>query len=203
MRELFHVQKLCGSVELTKNNIPQPRPGCHVGDRVLLPAHIWPPAREVLVQHVEQPFRLHGVSVDGVLDLDWSVVVKVSEAPADEGGAAHLPHEPRLALRPRRILLGEKLAILVKLVCQVHQDRARFEYPCRFFWIRIIHHGRNLRIRVNSMEAGGELWTVDVNQPRVVFEIVEQLHELLEQNGYLDAIRRTHRIQLQRVFTLR
>mmetsp|Transcript_5457 Transcript_5457/g.15163 ORF Transcript_5457/g.15163 Transcript_5457/m.15163 type:complete len:340 (-) Transcript_5457:32-1051(-) len=199
----LHLQELAGVVEPPQHEVAHPRPDRHVGDGVLLPADVRAPSSEVLVQHVEQPLRLHGVPVDGILDLDRGVVEEVPEAATNERRAPHLPHEPGLALRAQGVLLGEEDAVLVVLLREVEQDRSGLEDAHRLRWVGVVHHRRDLGVGVHGHEAGCELGPADRKQPCIVLEVWKHLDELLKHDRDLHSIRRAERIQLQRMLAFR
>src|SRR5262249_6126507 len=61
-----------------------PRPDRHIGDRIFV-AGDETMVREVLVEHIQEPFHLHCKTVDGVFDLHRSIGIEMPEAAADIG----------------------------------------------------------------------------------------------------------------------
>ena len=120
--------------------------------------------------------------------LQRSIVVEMSKASTNEGGTAHLPHQPVLALCPGWIFPGEKLPFLVELVAQIQQDWARLENPHGFGRVRIIQHGRDLGVRIDCIKARGKLHAVDGDEPRVILKVWKGLNQFLQQDGNLHTI---------------
>ncbi len=155
---------------------------------------------EVPVEHVHLALHLHRVAVDRVFDLHRRIGIEMAEAAAEIGRGSHLPEQPvhRLGARPdvRRQEGAEFLG-------QIEQDRAGFEQPDRLAAAlrRVIHHRRDLGIRIDRDEAGAELVALaDADQPGVVFGVrIAGGEQLLQHHRDLHPVRRALRIELQRV----
>jgi hypothetical protein len=88
-----HLQEFARLVQLPLGQRAVPGPDGHVGDGVVVAHHV-AVLGQAAVQHVHLALDLHGVAVDGVLDLDGRVGIEVPEAAAQERRAAHLPEQP-------------------------------------------------------------------------------------------------------------
>ena len=154
-------------------------------------------SRQPLVQHVQQPLRLHREAVDRVFDLDRRIGVEMPEAAADIGRAAHLPEQPRQALGARRRVGRQEGA---ELLGEMDQDRAGLEHADRLR-SAAIHQRGDLRVRIDRDEAAAELLAlIDADQPGVVLgALVARGQQLLQHDGDLHAVRRAQRIKLQRM----
>eukprot|EP00754_Rhynchopus_humris_P039814 Rhum_TRINITY_DN22910_c0_g1::Rhum_TRINITY_DN22910_c0_g1_i1::g.176502::m.176502 len=167
-----------------------PRVDGHVRDRVFVAEDVlFRALGQVLVEHVEQPLRLHRVAVDRILVVHRRIREEVSEAAADERRGSHLPHQPVHALRPCSGAVGarEELTVLLR---NVHQNGARLEETNRLA-AAVVVQGRDLRVRVQRNEPASELLAADGNLPRVVVDA-----QLLQQDGHLLSVRRAERVQL-------
>ena len=76
----MYLQKDGGVVSPLIDNAFDPWVDGHVGNRVLVAAHIFSVAfTQVLVQNIHLTLGLHGKPVDGILDFDWCVFVEVTK----------------------------------------------------------------------------------------------------------------------------
>ena len=184
---------LAGVVEQAQNEGAVPRHDRHVGDRVLGACHVLR-LRQVSVEDVELALDLHGVAIDGVLDLLRRVGVEVAEAAAEVGGGAHLPEEPVEALSALSVFGGQELA---ELLGQVEKDGARLEDACRFLGA-VIDERRDLGVRIGGHVAATELIAIaDIDQEGVVLgAAVSESEELLQHDCDLHPVRRRQRVQL-------
>src|SRR5699024_10850089 len=149
------------------------------------------------VEHVKLAFCFHGVTVDGVLDLDRRVVIEMPEATAEQGGRPGLPEQPVQAFGARCRIARQKGA---EFLGQIEQDRAGFENATH--WIHaMVSHCRDLRVGIDVDKARTELLAfTDLDQPGVVLSVRKPLRQqLLEHHRGLDAIGRGQRIQLVRM----
>ncbi len=85
-----NIEELLGFINAAQHQAAIPGTVGHVGDIVFV-ATEEAPGGKVLIQHVELPFDLHGVAINGVLPLLWRIGVEVAKATAEKGGATHLP----------------------------------------------------------------------------------------------------------------
>ena len=123
------------------------------------------------------------------------------EAPAQKRRTAHLPEQPRQALRALCRFGGQKCA---EFFCQIHEDRAGFKHPHRLR-TAAVQQGWNLGVGVGADEAAAELFALqDADQPGVVLSPrVAQGQQLLQHDGHFHAVGRAQRIELQRVLAAR
>ena len=76
----MYLQKDGGVVSPLIDNAFDPWVDGHVGNRVLVTAHIFSDAfTQVPVQNIHLTLGLHGKPVDGILDFDWCVFVEVTK----------------------------------------------------------------------------------------------------------------------------
>jgi hypothetical protein len=177
-----------------------PGPGRHVGDRVGVAAQE-PALGEVAVENVELPLHLHGVAIDGILELLGRIGVEVAEAAPQEGRAGHLPEEPRQAFRARTRLARKEG---VELLGQVDQDRAGLEDAGRRRRAPV-EERRDLGVGVHGHEAASELLPLaDVDEVGVVLgALPADRQQLLQEHGHLHAVRGRQRVELEGVLAHR
>ena len=92
----LELQELRGVIELVEAT--DPREDGHVRDGVLVVADVFL-VFQMIVQDADDPLGLHREPIDGVLDLQWGVVVKMAKAAPQVRRGSHLPHEPVHAFR--------------------------------------------------------------------------------------------------------
>ncbi len=121
----------------------------------------------------------------------------MAETAAEEGGAAHLPHQPRQGFGALRGVGGQKGA---EFFGEMDQDRPRFEHPDRFGAAAVDKRG-DLAVRIGANEAARKLVALaDVDQPSVIFgTAVARREQFLEHHGDLHAVGRAERIKLERM----
>src|SRR3954471_24771319 len=85
----------------TEGEAAVPWPDRDVGDRVIRAGDIFA-FRETAVQNVKLALRFHRVAVDRIFELLGRVGEEMTEAASEEGGAAHLPEQPRKGFGPLR-----------------------------------------------------------------------------------------------------
>mmetsp|Transcript_9583 Transcript_9583/g.28614 ORF Transcript_9583/g.28614 Transcript_9583/m.28614 type:complete len:334 (-) Transcript_9583:157-1158(-) len=196
----FELQKLGRVVPLVE--APHPGENRHVGNRVLVAAHVLP-ALQVLFEDVDDPLGLHGEPVDRVFDLEGSVLVKVSESAAEIRTGAHLPHEPVHALGALATVGRQEFSLAFG---QVEQNGRGFPYRERVGVVlvlvlggggggcnRIIQQRGDLRVGIDVHKGRSELLQLEnVDEPGVVLQT-----EFLEQYSDLLAVGSPERVELQ------
>mmetsp|Transcript_16524 Transcript_16524/g.49329 ORF Transcript_16524/g.49329 Transcript_16524/m.49329 type:complete len:339 (-) Transcript_16524:28-1044(-) len=197
MRVFVHAQEVPCAVQAPKDKTAIPRPDSNVCDCILFSTNVCV-LRKLLVEHVELPFSLHGITVDGILQPFGGIKVKMAEPTSHEWCTPHLPHQPTQALGALGGASREQFAIGV-FFCEVDQDRTRFKDAGRRR-SGVVHHGGDLRIRVEIDEPRSELCSIDFDLPRVVIKLGVHRANLLEHDGHLNAVRRAQTIQLDWVF---
>ena len=194
----LHLQELCGVVELAHGQGAVPGEGGDVGDGVLVIAQE-AALGEMAIEHVELSLHLHGVTVDRIFVLLGSVGVKVAKATAEVGRAAHLPHQPGIALRSRGGVGGQECR---KFLGEIQQDGRRLENPHRFT-AAAIEQGRYLGVGVDVDKTVAKLRALlDIDRPGVVLGSgFAQGEQFLEQDGDFHAVRRGQGIELKRMLS--
>mmetsp|Transcript_22690 Transcript_22690/g.53808 ORF Transcript_22690/g.53808 Transcript_22690/m.53808 type:complete len:228 (+) Transcript_22690:78-761(+) len=128
----------------------------NVRDRVFVVADVLL-VFQMLVQYVNDTLGLHRETIDGVLDLDRGVFVKVSETASEVRRGPHLPHKPVDAFGLFARVGGEKLLFLL---CQIQQNRSRFEKTERLavaIGYGVIEESGDLRVWIDIHEGRSEL----------------------------------------------
>ena len=192
----LHLEELLRIVETVQHELPVPGVRRHVRDVVRLAAEERP-RREIPVEHVELALDLHGVAVDGVLELLRCVGVEMAEAAAEIGCGSHLPEQPGQALRPLRAARRDER---VELLRQVEKNRGGLEHA-RGRGRAAVEQAGDLRVRVDVDEPAAELVPLaDVDEPGVVLRLLDaERQELLQQDRHLHAVRRPEGVELQRM----
>ena len=169
----------------------------HVGDPVIVAGHE-AMVGEVAVEDVILALGLHRVAVDGIFDLYRRVGVEMAEAAAEEGRAAHLPHQPATGRRCARRVGGQEGA---EFLGEVEQDGAAFEHALGVRRVRAVEQGGDLAVGIERDEAAAELVAfADVDQPGVIFRAgVARGEQFLEQDGDLDPVGGAEAVELERV----
>src|SRR5580704_2812084 len=191
---IVHAEKLGRAVLSAPHQSAVPGPDGHVRNRVVGARDIFA-FREAAVEDIEQALRLHCEAIDGVFDLERRVGVEMAESAAEIWRRAHLPEEPRKALRA---LGGFGRQEDSKLLREIEQDCAGLEEPDRLR-TAAVHQSRDLRVWIDGDEVAAELLTlVDPDQPGVVLgAFMAQRQQLLEHDRDLLAIGSRQRIELK------
>src|SRR5690625_1813336 len=152
---------------------------------------------QVAVEHVQLALGFHGVTVDGVLDLDRRIGVEMPEATAQKRRGAGLPEQPVEAFGAPVNVLRHKAA---ELFGQIQKNGTGFKVAP--VWLdALVQHGRNLGVRVDIHKARAELLAFAYpDQPGIVLGLlVAGFQQLLEHDGDLDPVGRAQRIELMRM----
>ncbi|KGC52746.1 hypothetical protein DO65_4937 [Burkholderia pseudomallei] len=180
------------------DQVAHPRERRDVGDRIGV-VHDPPAMREAAVKHAEQALRLADVALARafVLVLAARELVEEAELAEHRPDAAHLEHQPLDRLVAARGIGRDEPA---RLLGEIQQDRARFEQRERLAARAVrIDDRRNLVVRVQRQELGRHLIVrVEAHDVRLVRQL-----RFLEQDRYLDAVRRRQRIELDALRMLR
>src|SRR3954452_20779214 len=119
----------------------------------------------------------------------------MAEAAAEEGSAAHLPHQPGEGLGASGARFRQEFT---EFFGEIQEDGPRFEYS-NGLWSAAVEQGRDLGIGIDVDETTAELVAVaDADRPGVIFRAAVTLGEqLLEHDADLLAVGRRERVELE------